>query len=339
MGSLRHATLWFAALYVGACITFMCEALRGLGGEKDHCLDAQHKHYCDDPNTPCGTWTGRQYYPSSCTFRHITPEHARLCLANRTIACVGDSIMRDMCHGIGMFLGGMAIESAPDVKFDRVAADTFRSINATRIGSFRSWKLNGEHYNGLLYPEVQGDETWQVQAWTLRNGDFLKDHHLEDVLSGVLRAEEPRLRHVDIAFWSYGLHEQRRWNMPPYGEKYYNHFVEQWLRVRQQVPVPLVWTSINEQCVEMDPQKRAPGDFKKQSEMIRQANAYTRKKLRELKLPYYDLAAPLRTPQICDISGDGLHVKVWVDLVRAQILLNHLCDENNNWVGGAEAFV
>jgi hypothetical protein len=64
----------------------------------------------------------------------------------------------------------------------------------------------------------------------------------------------------------------------------------------------------------------------------------TRQTLRQMNISFYDSAAPLRTPQLCDISSDGVHVKMWVDLVRAQMLLNHLCDEDSNWVGDISRF-
>lgn len=72
--------------------------------------------------------------------------------------------------------------------------------------------------------------------------------------------------------------------------------------------------------------------------MAHEGNYVTRQQLRQRHLPYYDSAAPLRSPQICDVSSDGVHVKMWVDLVRAQIMLNHLCDENNQWVGDVNRF-
>jgi hypothetical protein len=174
----------------------------------------------------------------------------------------------------------------------------------------------------------------------LRDALFLRDHHLDDVLSGRLLAEDPQLRNISIAFWSYGLHEKWKWENPPYGVNYYNSFVQPYLRIRQTKDVPLIWTSINEHCAAHDPFKeKAPGYFQRQTEMVREANNHTRHMLRNINAPYYDLAAPLRTPQICDVSADGLHVKMWVDVVRAQILLNYLCDENNQWVGSAEAFI
>lgn len=28
---------------------------------------------------------------------------------------------------------------------------------------------------------------------------------------------------------------------------------------------------------------------------------------------------------------EGVHVKMWVDLVRARMFFNYVCDEHNNW--------
>ena len=70
-----------------------------------------------------------------------------------------------------------------------------------------------------------------------------------------------------------------------------------------------------------------------------QANWFAHMQLRAEKLPYWDAASVLRTPMRCSISADGVHVKMFVDTVRANILFNKLCDENFQWVGGEDAFV
>jgi hypothetical protein len=324
------------ALTLPLVISVLCISARN--DSLPSCLDASIRNApCSQQDTLCGTWEHRSYIPVGCTYRSFTTEQATKCLSNRTIACIGDSLMRDMCNGLGMLLQGYNVNQAPDTKFDKIASPF---AYAAGVGSFKSWKLNRDQYNALLYPkDGTANATWQVQGWILRNHEFLADNHLEDILSGKLIAEEPMLHNVSIAFWSYGLHEQELWRIPPFGQQYYDHFVTKWLKVRNEVNVPLIWTAINEHCAAHDPTKKImPGHFKLQSEMTRAANIYTRTKLREMKLPYYDFAAPLRTPQICQVSSDGVHVKMWVDLVRAQILLNHLCDENYNWVGSADAF-
>ncbi len=73
--------------------------------------------------------------------------------------------------------------------------------------------------------------------------------------------------------------------------------------------------------------------------MVDQANNYTLTKLREAKLPYFDSATVFRSPQRCEISGDGVHVFQWVDIVRAKIFLNRMCDEDWNWIGKVENYM
>ncbi len=74
-------------------------------------------------------------------------------------------------------------------------------------------------------------------------------------------------------------------------------------------------------------------------EQYKDANYFIHKRLHEEKLPYWDAANMLRTPDICDVSSDGLHVKLWVDIMRARQLLNFLCDDDWNWIGRADAFL
>jgi hypothetical protein len=234
-----------------------------------------------------------------------------------------------------MFLSGADLREAPDVKFDRHSEMNLSYAMATKFFDFKSWKVNKDGYNGLIYPKVGTNPdhwTWQVQSWLLINDELLDDHRLEDVLTGKVAKENTDLRKVDFAFLNYGLHQQELWSIPPYGEKYYKHFVARWLNVRKTSPIPLVWTSFNEYCPSANKRIQAVR-FGKQAQMVKEANQYTRTKLRAEKLPFYDLAAPLRSPELCELSADGFHVKMWVDFVRAQIMFNYLCDEKNVWRG------
>ena len=76
-------------------------------------------------------------------------------------------------------------------------------------------------------------------------------------------------------------------------------------------------------------------NVRKQASMFEEINSYVRTQMRGTneseKLPYFDAAEVLRSPSRCHVTADGLHVKMYVDLVRANILFNHLCDEDNNW--------
>lgn len=49
------------------------------------------------------------------------------------------------------------------------------------------------------------------------------------------------------------------------------------------------------------------------------------------------LTAVCRTCR-CDYSADGLHVKMFVDNMRAKMLFNHICDHEFNWKGDMSHF-
>jgi hypothetical protein len=76
------------------------------------------------------------------------------------------------------------------------------------------------------------------------------------------------------------------------------------------------------------------GDMDKQAVMVEEGNRVINQRLLQERLPYWDAAAALRTPSRCDQSADGVHVKMYVDLMRAKMLFNHLCDHNMNGRGG-----
>ena len=65
--------------------------------------------------------------------------------------------------------------------------------------------------------------------------------------------------------------------------------------------------------------------------MVEEANKYVNKRLLDEKIPYWDAGEVLRTSSRCNYSSDGLHVKMFVDVMRAKMLFNHLCDANMNW--------
>ena len=316
-------------------------------GDLPLCTDASIRlKPCANNDTYCGDWKGRVYTPNNCRYREISNEDARKCIANRTIACIGDSIIRDMCVGLAMYLSGEKVEEGPDFKFDKKAEISSHFTNATKIGDFKSWRLNKDNYNGILFPMVSNGSTtdwkWQVQIWELHCNRYLHDHHVQDVLMNKMGRENPLLRHIDFAFWGHGLHDYGWFDQHPYGQRFFDTIVKQWIKVREEVSTPVVWTPINPHCLAHDPMAASnthrEGGFERQTHMAAEGNYVTNKLLREQGLPYYDSAGPLRSPQICNISSDGVHVKMWVDLVRAQIMLNHLCDEDNNWVGDTSRF-
>jgi hypothetical protein len=92
-----------------------------------------------------------------------------------------------------------------------------------------------------------------VQVWELHANMYLHDHHVEDVLMNKMIRENPSLHAIDFAFWGHGLHDYGWWDSHPYGQRFYDTITSQWVRVRETVPVPVVWTSINPHCLALDP--------------------------------------------------------------------------------------
>jgi len=311
------------------------------------CSDrAIFQYPCKSNDTYCGDWSipERAFIPNNCRYREVTNEQARKCVGNRTLAFIGDSIIRDIGVGVALFLAGERVEEGLDIKFDKKAdVDTYFT-NATKIGPIASWKINKDNYNGLLFPKVSDahpDWQWQVQVWELHSNHYLHQGNVHSVLSNKMPHYNKLLHNIDFAFWQHGLHDYGWWDSPPYGQRYFDTIVKQWVEMRSQVPVPVVWVSMNHHCVKMNPHPVGadiPGAFKKQSDMVIAGNFVTAQKLRQMGLPYWDANRPLRSPDNCMVQGDGVHVKMWVDLVRAKMLFNHLCDEDFNWVGDISRF-
>ena len=209
---------------------------------------------CANNDTYCGNWFGRQYTPNNCKYREITNEQARMCVGERTIACLGDSIIRDMCVGLAMYLAGEKVEEGSEEQYHKILDNhQTRYMNSTKIGWVRSWKANRPGHNAFVFPKVNeatgpSPFKWQVQVWEQQRNPLVVAH-AEDILSGKVRKEHPVLRSVDFAFWGHGLHEQPLWNTSPHGDLFYENIVSHWIDIRKRVQVPLVWTSINPHCL------------------------------------------------------------------------------------------
>ena len=169
----------------------------------------------------------------------------------------------------------------------------------------------------------------KVTGWT----------HLEDVLMNAMVNESINLYKIDMSFVSFGLHDWGFWQKP-YGKTYRDQFVSKLQNVKQPA-MPSIWVSSNNNCpdkVLMHHSIMGKNHMKEQPIMIEEANLYMIKYARDNNISYFDAANVLRTPGICDVSDDGLHVKMWVDIFRTQVLFNHLCNENYEWVGGSNSF-
>lgn len=232
---------------------------------------------CAHNDSYCGDWdiVARKYTPNNCRYREVSNEDALKCVGNRTIACIGDSIVRDMCIGLAMYLSGETVMEGPDYKYDRRAEILSHFTNASKIGMFKSWKRNRLNYNGLLFPRTDRSHPeweWQIQVWELHSTEYQGDHRVEDVLENKMAHQVPALalRTIDLAFWSHGLHDLPDWAVAHYGESYFHTIVKQWLKVREEVPTPVVWTSINPHCLALDPLAKRAAQNRVLSPFIKQ---------------------------------------------------------------------
>lgn len=318
----------------------------------------QIKPHCIKNDSYCGEWHGRQWHPLGCEYRDITSEQARKCMAGKTLAFIGDSQIRDLGVAVGLFLIGQDIETSPTHKFDKKGDSIWH--NCTKIGWFYKWGGDGNPdrdrnrrgkgtYNGYLFPKhedaVKNDWNFQVQVWELFCNQKISNGQMDDVLGNKMinqthdTNETLNLKPLDLAFWNHGLHDYGFFNTRPYGQHYYNAIVTQFIQRYKTSPTPLVWLSMNPQCRNYVPKMYVSGGSYDQAEMVEEANWLTHKKMREDKRPYFDAAALLRTNNRCNISCDGVHVKMFVDIMRAKVLFNYLCDENMNWRGKPDLFI
>jgi hypothetical protein len=309
--------------------------LRRCGGPKHTAMTRP----CALNDTICGQWKGRYWHPISCRYEDITPEQARKCLGNRTLAFIGDSQIRDTAVGVAFFLLGQKLEDSPSYKFDNKGDLT---VNGTRIPNFDSWKHNvpGHNYNGYVFPqpEVAAKEgyQWQVQIWNLFRIEF-QAGQANQVLNNEMVSKFAPLRPIDLAFYSYGLHDYGWFNEQPHGEKFYGQMIRRWKEIRMKASVPSVWVSMNSECRRLI--KYSLSNMDLQAFMVEEVNWYLNQQLLKEKLPYWDATAVLRSPQRCNVSDDGVHVKMFVDIMRAKMLFNHLCDSDMNWRGSPDLFI
>lgn len=310
---------------------------------------------CANNDTDCGVWENRWWEPHNCTFHNITAESARKCLGNRTLAFVGDSQIRDLGMGVALFLMGEELDQAPDHKVDKRME--MLMTNASIVGQYQHWEVNAA-WNALVYPKqnsttrkpIEAQHEWQIQVWMLYSNTHI-DRQVDDVITNNLKnktsgLDNPLLHDVDLLFWSYGLHDWGWWDTPPFGQKYYDCFVRRWKEIRQ-LPdaAPSVLVSLNPECVEKFPWAEHSNGilnsdrFHTQAAMAEDANYFVNARMKLENLPYWDAGAPLRSPYRCNVSDDGLHVKMFVDIMRAKMLFHHLCTKDMTWKGTLDSFL
>lgn len=317
---------------------YQTRQLSSLDHSKRRCGDLDHAKLtrpCSQNDTHCGDWSERFFHPPNCVYQDITTDQARQCLGNRTIAFIGDSIIRDIALGLSNLLAGKYdLQTAPDVKFDHHNVENRRKVDP--IPQIKHWKERPEGYGFILPREISAKKHsfhWQIQYWSLYDAHFLEKGELFEILNNSMAQHVQNLREIDIAFVEFGLHNMW-WDTD--GEQYYNKLVKFWLNARSKAIVPSVWIAMNPNCEEL--LRLQSGPLPDQQLRVEVANYYTNWRTLKDKLPYWDAAAPLRTPDRCKYLDDGLHVKMFVDIMRAKMLLNHLCDSNMNWRGSLDFF-
>jgi hypothetical protein len=302
---------------------------------RSHCGGADHAALtrpCRNNDTDCGVWNDRWWNPHNCHYREVTPEHARQCIGNRTIACIGDSMIRDTCQAVVFLLLGKysTKETLQTGKFPYEDMD----IDGTIIQDFSFWKDNvpPHNHNGYIFPKPFNDtykeHKWQLQMWSLFRREFLyKQQHVQ-IMENYMADKMPGLRPIDFLLMNYGLHDYGWFDKPPRGEKYVNLVKEDFIRNIPKAKMPMVWMAMNKNC---ETKLRKEDRDRDQHGMVNDANRAADAHFLENKLPYWDTNAVLRTPDMCEHSADGVHVNQYVDMMRAKMLFNHICDHEWNW--------
>lgn len=337
--------LYFLILYQSSCKVIDEESLisnKQMLRSRIRCGGKRHSDLtrpCLSNDTVCGSWKDGYFHPSmGCYYQDISQEQALKCLSNKTIAFIGDSQIRDIAMGLIFLAMGLQPHIDINQKFDKSNADYTHYF--TFLGDVPSWRRN-QGRNGFYSPTKILQEIhryqFQIQFWSLYNGMYMQ-LYLEDVLNDV--AENDTLHNIDIAFVNHGIHNIGWWDdsegrvFGTYGETFYQKMFSQWSKIKDKVKVPSIWTSLNPNC-----ENKLESQHKIQQIMADEANYYINQKTKKLKIPYWDSAAVLRGSHRCNISADGLHVKVWVEIMRAKMLLNHLCDSHFNWRGNKDNFI
>ena len=306
--------------------------------QRRHCGGLDHSTLtrpCRNNDTDCGQWNDKWWNPYNCHYRDVTPDHARKCIGNRTLACIGDSQIRDTCLALVYLLLGIFNEKDTMLmgKFDRRSSDM--DNYGTIIDDVPFWKLNvpPHNHNGYIFPKPFNssftEHKWQLQMWSLFRREFMYGGQAVDIIKNRMVNATQNLRPIDFVLWNYGLHDYGWFQEPPRGQRYYDALVKSdFVNNIPNAKMPMVWVSMNQNCKAKMREEELKRD---QAGMVTDANAYVNMKFLQSKLPYWDADAVLRTDSSCERSADGVHVNMYVDMMRAKMLLNHLCDHNWNW--------
>jgi hypothetical protein len=151
-------------------------------------------------------------------------------LGNRTLAFIGDSMIRDFGTGVAHFLSGMTRQTASDEKNDKAGMKTLPG-RGVHIGLIDMWSPHNmkqnENYNGVVFPTAAlqksdpNNYSWQVQIWEIyarrlatQIGPGRNTTVLDDVLNNRLAGNPNKyingslpLTPIDLAFMNHGIHD------------------------------------------------------------------------------------------------------------------------------------
>ncbi len=236
------------------------------GADKIQCVRHATKshsnyHFCADNDTYCGDWKEKEWIPSyKCQYRDPTTEDAQKCLANRTLACIGDSQLRGLCISLAYVLYGISLEDVGEKAYNHLGEEPYKF--ADPVPSFATIWAKKHNTSGvsLLFPKreimTENNLNWQVQIWMYYTVESAKDN-IRDVLSNKAATETPENRTnlafnpIDFAFMNLGAHEPWLFNSTPHGDLYYKNVVEPvWIDIvrDKSITVPFVYVSLNHQC-------------------------------------------------------------------------------------------
>lgn len=312
-----------------------------------------------------GTWdvAARAFTPIGCREWPISPEAGQVCLRNRTISMLGDSTLRDLATALASYLGGLSDVSAgrgQSLGNGLVHAATqefwrdWEARHPGRRGIFCALRPKSQgcvkptpgRWPRYTHPRFQ--YTLQV------NDDLVSSRDWPQVAKALEEAGHPRhipLRPnggVDLTILALGVHEAyrardnaSRWESQPVCFQHgslFQPFLDRWCNLtqdllRQQQPPPqhpepvwprppAVWSTMNAHC----PAKKVNPAFRYQAPIVRAGNRAAQAAAMEMGAPVLNWNGFFaRSDDTCALSSDGVHVKEWVDLIRARFLLSYLC--------------
>lgn len=293
-----------------------------------HCGDVERPN-CGEWD--CGGWEGHFWKPIHCSYLNISVSEARKCLENRTIGIHGDSQGRDIAYGlVGLLFDGETLENSGDekrpptmqnshylstFKFGHLFPNKASAISHNISFQIQIFHQNLPLFNSRLLMTANGRQQFQTSS-----------------------QPETAFRQLDIFLFHYGIHQAwEKYHVEPHGTHYYEDLVVPWTKTVKDSPFPCVFMGMNNECLwkmqnrtEVWKDKRAL-----QFRMVNDANKVTNARAKADRIPYWDTGAPLRTNTTCVQSADGVHVSRYVDIMRAMMLLNHLCERDPTPEGGS----